>query len=531
MPYSQSATGFEIVRREDFCETTFLLAVRHPMMARVAHPGQFVIVMSHPDGERIPLTLADFDMADGTISLVIQAVGKSTREMQRNCQAGTQLHALVGPMGLPSRLGEGRTVLCVGGGPGGAPIYPMARAYKRQGATVIGVLGFRTARQIFWESRYRALCDELILCTDDGSAGLHGLVSEGIRQAIEAHPDVDQVVAIGPPVMMQACAEATRPHGIRTTVNLNPIMVDGTGLCGSCRVKVGGVVKFACVEGPDFDAHLVDFDELMSRLRHHRAIEEAATIRWSGSETAGCALWFRRPERSDDQRRSPYNKRTIHSIPRQRTPVRVQDRVDRRSNFDEVTLGYDAAEAQREAERCLLCAAPACVAGCPVGVDIPGFIAHISAGDLRSAYDAVARTNLLPAVCGRVCPQEIQCEGAGVLGGALEPVAIGMLERYVGDRAIAEGWAQPPHIEPNRFYVAVVGSGPAGWPAPPTWRAPAARSRSMTRSTCPAACCATASPISACPTRWSTPRSRRCAGWAWRSSATPWSDGCSPSTR
>jgi sulfide dehydrogenase subunit beta len=272
--------GFEVVARQDFSDVTFLLEIRHPMLAKAARPGQFVIVMSHEQGERIPLTIADFDRGKGTITLVIQAVGKTTREMQRDCHVGTRLSALVGPMGIPSHIGKARKVLCVGGGLGVAPVYPQARAWKESGAYVIGVLGFRTRDLVFWEEKFRACCDELILCTDDGSAGIKGLVTEGIRQAVAKHPDIEECVAIGPPVMMKGCAEATRPHRIRTIVSLNPVMVDGTGMCGGCRVKLTTGVKFACVDGPDFDGHLVDFDDLMFRLQRYKATEREATVRF-----------------------------------------------------------------------------------------------------------------------------------------------------------------------------------------------------------------------------------------------------------
>jgi len=274
---------FEIVRREDFSDVTYLLEVAHPAMARAARPGQFVMVMSHPDGERIPLTLADFDRERGTVTLVIQAVGKSTREMQRTCTVGTTLHALVGPMGVPSPIGHAKKVLVVGGGLGVAPVYPQARGFHEAGSRVIGVLGFRTRSLVFWEDRFRAVCDDLLLCTDDGSAGVHGLVTEGVRLALERHPDLEECVAIGPPVMMRAVAEATRPHRLRTVVSLNPLMVDGTGMCGGCRVKVGGRVRFACVDGPDFDAHEVDFDDLTMRLRRFAEQERDAMERWTES--------------------------------------------------------------------------------------------------------------------------------------------------------------------------------------------------------------------------------------------------------
>ncbi len=274
---------FEVVAREDFSDVTYLLEVRHPLMAKAARPGQFVIVMSHEHGERIPLTLADYDRERGTITLVIQAVGKTTREMQRTCTVGSRLYGMVGPMGIPSPIGHAKKVVCVGGGLGVAPIFPQAKAFKEAGAYVIGVLGFRSKNLVFWEDKFRACCDEFIVCTDDGSAGIKGLVTEGIRLSLEKHADIDEVVAIGPPVMMKGCAEATRARKIKTLVSLNPIMVDGTGMCGGCRVKIGGEVKFACVDGPDFDAHLVDFDDLMSRLRRYREEERVAVERWSES--------------------------------------------------------------------------------------------------------------------------------------------------------------------------------------------------------------------------------------------------------
>ena len=282
-PGPTDACGFEIVAREDFSDATFLLEVRHPAMAKAARPGQFVIVLTHEHGERIPLTIADFDPAAGTITLVVQAVGKTTREMQQICRTGGVLHGMVGPMGVPSRIGDAKKVVCVGGGLGVAPVYPQARAFKENGAYVIGVVGFRTKDLVFWETKFRQCCDEFIICSDDGSVGIKGLVTEGIKQAISRHADIEELVAIGPPIMMKGCAEATRPHNIRTMVSLNPVMVDGTGMCGGCRVKIGESVKFACVDGPDFDGHLVDFDDLMARLTRYRTAEKEAMERWTES--------------------------------------------------------------------------------------------------------------------------------------------------------------------------------------------------------------------------------------------------------
>ena len=283
MPEVTRRQPLEIVAREDFSEATYLLDIHHPLMAKAARPGQFVIVMLHEHGERIPLTIADFDSDRETITLVVQAVGKTTRAMQQACHVGTMLHAMVGPMGVPSHFGAAGKIVFVGGGLGVAPIYPQARAAKQSGAYVIGVLGFRTRDLIFWEQKFRACCDELVICTDDGSVGAKGPVTAGIRSVIAGHGHIDEVVAIGPPIMMKASAEATRPHNIKTTVSLNPIMVDGTGMCGGCRVKVGGRVRFACVDGPDFDGHQVDFDDLMARLRRFTGEEHASLDRWSAA--------------------------------------------------------------------------------------------------------------------------------------------------------------------------------------------------------------------------------------------------------
>jgi NAD(P)H-flavin reductase len=281
-----SVIPYEVVRRQDFSDVTYLLEVSHPEMAAAAHPGQFVIVMSHPEGERIPLTIADFDRVRGTITLVIQAIGKTTREMQRDIHQGDHLYAFVGPMGHPSHTDGVRKVVCVGGGLGVAPVYPQARAFHEAGAYVIGVIGFRNKDLVFWEDKFRAVCDEFIICSDDGSVGIKGLVLEGIKLAASQHKDIDQLIAIGPPIMMRSCSELTKTLGIKTIVSLNPVMVDGTGMCGGCRVKVGGRTRFACVDGPEFDAHTVDFDDLMFRLARFKPDEKVALERWQ----QGCRI-------------------------------------------------------------------------------------------------------------------------------------------------------------------------------------------------------------------------------------------------
>lgn len=272
---------YEITAREDLSEVTYLLDIKHPLLAKAAQPGQFVIVISHEKGERIPLTIADFDRERGTITLVIQAVGKTTKEMQQKLHKGDRIFSVVGPMGLPTHIGDVKKVVCVGGGLGVAPVFPQLRAYKQKGAYTIGIVGFRNKSLMFWEKKFKEQCDEFVVCTDDGTYGLKGLVTDGIQQMIEKHSDIDELIAIGPPIMMKYCAETTRPHGIKTMVSLNPIMVDGTGMCGGCRVSVAGKMKFGCVDGPDFDGHQVDFDELLNRLGRFVEDEELSLRKWS----------------------------------------------------------------------------------------------------------------------------------------------------------------------------------------------------------------------------------------------------------
>jgi len=274
---------FEIVAREDFSDVTYLLEVKYPLLAQAAQPGQFVIIISHEAGERIPLTIADFDREKGTITMVIQAMGKTTKELQKSAKVGGHIYSMVGPMGHPSHIDQCKKVVCVGGGLGVAPVYPQLRAFKENGAYTIGVIGFRSKELMFWEDKFKKYCDEFIVCTDDGSEGIKGVVTKGIEMAMEKHSDIDQVVAIGPPIMMKFCAETTRAKKIKTIVSANPIMVDGTGMCGGCRVTVGDEMKFGCVDGPDFDGHLLDFDELMSRLGRFKEDEKRAMDQWSES--------------------------------------------------------------------------------------------------------------------------------------------------------------------------------------------------------------------------------------------------------
>jgi NAD(P)H-flavin reductase len=266
-----------IVRRERFSDASFLWEVQARDVAQAAQPGHFVIVRLHEGSERIPLTVADFDRERGTVTLVVQALGKTTREMRDRYAEGDAIADIAGPLGLPQHIGSVGHVVLVGGGLGVAPVFPQLRAFKQAGNRTTTIVGFRSRELIFWEERLRQFSDELIVCTDDGSVGRPGFVNAALKDLLDrdgARPDL--VVAIGPMPMMQACAETTRPYGVKTMVSLNTIMVDGTGMCGSCRVRVGGEVKFACVDGPDFDAHQIDFAELNARQRRFKTQEAQA---------------------------------------------------------------------------------------------------------------------------------------------------------------------------------------------------------------------------------------------------------------
>jgi len=269
----------EISAKENLTSVTKLFRVSAPAVARKALAGQFVIIRTHEGGERIPLTIADYDGEQGTITLVVQEVGKTTLHMG-TMQVGDSFASLTGPLGLPSEIECYGTVICVGGGFAIAPLFPIARALKDAGNTVLSVIGARSVGLLFWEERMQAASDELIVCTDDGSYGRQALVTAPLRELLSAGRAIDRVWAIGPAVMMKFCAQTTRPFGVRTIVNLNPIMVDGTGMCGACRVEVGGQTRFACVDGPEFDGHQVDWDLLLARQRIYVDQEKQATERW-----------------------------------------------------------------------------------------------------------------------------------------------------------------------------------------------------------------------------------------------------------
>jgi homotetrameric NADPH-dependent glutamate synthase len=443
---------YTIVRREDFSDTTFLWEVSAPDVAKSAQPGHFVMLRLGNGAERIPLTVADYDREKGTITMVIQALGKTTRQMLTDYKQGDTFEDFVGPLGLPQHIEKVGHVVLVGGGLGVAPVYPQLKAFKEAGNRVTGIIGFRNKGLVFWEEKFAKYCDELIVCTDDGSYGKPGFVTQALKEVCEKDKPA-LVVAIGPLPMMNACVETTRPFDVKTMVSLNAIMVDGTGMCGSCRVTVAKEVKFACVDGPDFDGHKVDFKELLTRQKRFKAQETRASEDYAHV----CSL---EKQLFDEDK---HNYRKIKDLQPHQTKMPERDHVERSRNFKEVNLGYSLQEALGEAERCIQCSKPACIAGCPVQIDIPRFIKHLVVRDIDGALEVINEASIFPSVCGRVCPQETQCEAQCIVAKKLESVGIGRLERFVGDNGRTKP-VVPPRFGPGQKLgkVAICGSGPAG---------------------------------------------------------------------
>jgi glutamate synthase (NADPH/NADH) small chain len=431
----------EILRKEYLAPGIALFEVYTPLVARTVLAGQFVVVRADDYAERIPLTVADRRLENGTVTLIVQIVGLSTRKMER-FQVGDAFLDIIGPLGRPTEVRKAGTVVCIGGGVGVAPVYPITKAFREAGNRIISIIGARNKEMIILEKEMRAVSDELFVTTDDGTAGRHGFVTDELRRIIADQVPIDLVAAVGPGIMMKAVCDLTRKSGIPTIVSLNSLMVDGTGMCGSCRITVGDQTKFVCVDGPEFDGHRVDFQELLKRSEMYKREEHRAM--WDHE----CRL------SAAEKMLEKANKR--EAMPKQDPKLRIQ-------NFNEVALGYTKERALREASRCLACKKSPCIAGCPVDIDIPGFIALMRQGDFIGAIHKIKEKNSLPAICGRVCPQEVQCEASCVLSKKGQPIAVGRLERFVADYEFQQGDIRvPKNPRPTGKKVAVIGAGPAG---------------------------------------------------------------------
>lgn len=448
---------FEIVKKTQLSKDIFRMDVKAPRVAESALPGQFVIVMDNKQGERIPLTICDYDRDAGTVAIVVQAIGESTKELGQYEQ-GDFLADFVGPLGNasefvhedPEELKKTHR-LFIAGGLGAAPVYPQVKWLHEHGVGCDVIIGARSKDILIMEDEMAAVCDNLYVGTDDGTYGFHGNVTALLKDLVENQgKQYDEVVAIGPMIMMKFTCLATKELGIKTIVSMNPIMVDGTGMCGACRLTVGNEVKFACVDGPEFDGHLVDFDEAMKRQNLYKTSEGREELEKTTPEPKHaefCAY--------------PHDLLMTPDV-KKRVPMPEQDPKVRAKNFDEVGFGYTAELARVEAERCLNCKNARCIKACPVSIDIPAFIQEIKKGNMDEAVSVIGQSSSLPAVCGRVCPQESQCEGSCIRGIKGEPVAIGRLERYVGDYAIENGVFKAEVKPGNGKKVAVIGSGPSG---------------------------------------------------------------------
>ena len=453
---------FTVLNKRFFSENVAELIIEAPLIARSRRAGHFVIVRVDKHSERMPLTIADADPEKGTITLVVQRIGVSSAKLCA-LNVGDELADLVGPLGRATHIENYGTVVCACGGVGAAPMLPIAEALKAAGNRVITVLAARTANLIILKEQLSRFSDEVIIMTDDGSMGQKGLVTQGIEQVIQREK-VDKCITIGPAIMMKFVALTTQKYNVPTEASLNTIMVDGTGMCGACRVSVGGKTRFVCVDGPEFDAHQVDFDEMLSRLRSYKA-EEAAAYQTYLNGTAA------KPQNTCEQTTTetlthinvtPFTgtAKDRVAIPRVQMNELAPD-VRVRSIHAEVNQGLTPEQAICESHRCLNCKTPTCVQGCPVNINIPGFIKQLEQGNIQEAADVIKQSSSLPAVCGRVCPQEKQCEAQCIhLKMGHQPVAIGYLERFVADHAAAT--KNEEQRTKNGKKIAVVGSGPAG---------------------------------------------------------------------
>lgn len=475
----------KIISKEQFSEKVFCIVVEAPLIAHSCRAGNFVIVRVDKNSERVPYTIAKADPEKGTLTMVIQEVGLSSTKLCE-LEPGDSVLDIVGPLGNASRIENYGTVICAGGGIGIAAILPILTALKKAGNRVISVLAGRTKELVIMVDDVAKYSDEVIIMTDDGSYGKKGVVTVGVEEVIQRE-HVDKVVAIGPPMMMKFTSLMAKKYGIPNDVSLNTIMVDGTGMCGACRLTIGGKTKFVCIDGPEFNGDLVDWDEMFKRMGTFKGVEreemerKSTNVRHTDDTSDRQPIPTKGQMKPSEETKAELSELTDRNAewrtvlrksmkPKERTAIErvVMPELDpvyrATTRLEEVNKGLTKEMAMREAQRCLDCAKPTCVEGCPVNINIPSFIKNIERGQFLNAARVLKDTSALPAVCGRVCPQEKQCESRCIHLKMNEPaVAIGYLERFAADYERESGNIALPELEPaNGIKVAVIGSGPAG---------------------------------------------------------------------
>lgn len=475
----------KIISKEQFSEKVFCIVVEAPLIAHSCRAGNFVIVRVDKNSERVPYTIAKADPEKGTLTMVIQEVGLSSTKLCE-LEPGDSVLDIVGPLGNASHIENYGTVICAGGGIGIAAILPILTALKKAGNRVISVLAGRTKELVIMVDDVAKYSDEVIIMTDDGSYGKKGVVTVGVEEVIQRE-HVDKVVAIGPPMMMKFTSLMAKKYGIPNDVSLNTIMVDGTGMCGACRLTIGGKTKFVCIDGPEFNGDLVDWDEMFKRMGTFKGVEreemerKSTNVRHTDDTSDRQTIPTKGQMKPSEETKADLSELTDRNAewrtvlrksmkPKERTAIErvVMPELDpvyrATTRLEEVNKGLTKEMAMREAQRCLDCAKPTCVEGCPVNINIPSFIKNIERGQFLNAARVLKDTSALPAVCGRVCPQEKQCESRCIHLKMNEPaVAIGYLERFAADYERESGNIALPELEPaNGIKVAVIGSGPAG---------------------------------------------------------------------